>query len=70
MKYRCVLRSILPPTRGYLFVLAAMPCPCERRRHAQAANLYQSHGLVHGNHEIRAADAARTRIIKNVSDTH
>jgi hypothetical protein len=32
---------------------------------AQAANFYQSNGLVHGNHEIRAADSARTRIIGN-----
>ena len=32
---------------------------------AQAANFYQSHGLVHGHHDIRAADAARTRIIGN-----
>jgi len=32
---------------------------------AQAANFYQSNGFVHGNHEIRAADAARTRIIGN-----
>jgi hypothetical protein len=30
----------------------------------QAANFYQSHGLVHG-HGIRAADPARTRIIGN-----
>ena len=32
---------------------------------AQAANFYQPHGLVHGHHDIRAADAARTRIIGN-----
>jgi hypothetical protein len=32
---------------------------------AHAANFYQSHGLVRGNHEIRAADAARTWIIGN-----
>ena len=32
---------------------------------AQAANFYQPHGLVHGDHDIRAADAARTRIIGN-----
>ena len=32
---------------------------------AQAANFYQSHGLVRGHHDIRAADAARTRIIGN-----
>jgi hypothetical protein len=31
---------------------------------AEAANFYQSHGLVHG-HRIRAADPARTRIIGN-----
>ena len=30
----------------------------------EAANFYQSHGLVHG-HRIRAADPARTRIIGN-----
>jgi hypothetical protein len=32
---------------------------------AQAANFYQPHGLVRGHHDIRAADAARTRIIGN-----
>ena len=32
---------------------------------AQAANFYQRHGIVHGDHDIRAADAARTRIIGN-----
>jgi hypothetical protein len=32
---------------------------------AQAANFYQSHGLVRGHHDIRAADPARTRIIGN-----
>jgi hypothetical protein len=32
---------------------------------AQAANFYQPHGFVHGHHDIRAADAARTRIIGN-----
>jgi hypothetical protein len=32
---------------------------------AQAANYYQPHGLVHGHHDIRAADPARTRIIGN-----
>lgn len=32
---------------------------------AQAANFYQPHGLVHGDHDVRAADAARTRIIGN-----
>lgn len=32
---------------------------------AQAANFYQSHGFVRGHHDIRAADAARTRIIGN-----
>jgi len=32
---------------------------------AQAANFYQTHGLVRGHHDIRAADAARTRIIGN-----
>ena len=31
----------------------------------QAANFYQPHGLVHGHHDIHAADAARTRIIGN-----
>ena len=32
---------------------------------AQAANFYQPHGLVHGHHDIRAADPARTQIIGN-----
>jgi hypothetical protein len=32
---------------------------------AQAANFYQSHGLLHGDHDIRAADPTRTRIIGN-----
>lgn len=32
---------------------------------AQAVNFYQPHGIVHGDHDIRAADAARTRIIGN-----
>jgi hypothetical protein len=32
---------------------------------AQAANFYQPSGLVHGHHDIRAADAARTKIIGN-----
>lgn len=32
---------------------------------AQAANFYQPHGLVRGDHDIRAANAARTRIIGN-----
>jgi hypothetical protein len=32
---------------------------------AQAANFYQLNGLVRGNNDIRAADAARTRIIGN-----
>jgi hypothetical protein len=32
---------------------------------AQAANFYQSNGFLHGHHDIRAADAARTRIIGN-----
>ena len=32
---------------------------------AQAANFYQSHGLLRGHHDIRAADPARTRIIGN-----
>jgi hypothetical protein len=32
---------------------------------AQAANFYQPNGLVRGNNDIRAADAARTRIIGN-----
>jgi hypothetical protein len=32
---------------------------------AQAANLYQPHGLIRGHHDIRAANAARTRIIGN-----
>ena len=32
---------------------------------AQAANFYQSKGLLRGHHDIRAADPARTRIIGN-----
>ena len=32
---------------------------------AQAVNFYQPHGLVHGDHDIHAADATRTRIIGN-----
>lgn len=32
---------------------------------AQAANFYQPHGLVHGDHDIRAADPSRTKIIGN-----
>ena len=32
---------------------------------ARAANFYQPHGLVHGDHDIRAADASRTQIIGN-----
>ena len=32
---------------------------------AQAANFYQPHGIVRGDHDIRAADPARTRIIGN-----
>lgn len=32
---------------------------------AQAANFYQPHGIIHGDHDIRAADPARTRIIGN-----
>ena len=32
---------------------------------SEAANFYQSHGLLRGQHDIRAADAARTRIIGN-----
>jgi pimeloyl-ACP methyl ester carboxylesterase len=32
---------------------------------SQAANFYQTHGLVHGDHDIRAADPAHTRIIGN-----
>jgi hypothetical protein len=32
---------------------------------AQAANFYQPNGLVHGHHDIRAADSARTKIIGN-----
>ena len=32
---------------------------------AQAVNFYQPHGLVRGHHDIRAADATRTRIIGN-----
>jgi pimeloyl-ACP methyl ester carboxylesterase len=32
---------------------------------AEAANFYQTKGLLHGRPEIRAADAARTRIIGN-----
>jgi hypothetical protein len=31
----------------------------------QAANFYQSHGLLRGHHDIRAADPARTQIIGN-----
>jgi len=32
---------------------------------AQAANFYQPHGIVRGDHDIRAADPAHTRIIGN-----
>jgi len=32
---------------------------------AQAVNFYQPHGIVRGDHDIRAADAAHTRIIGN-----
>jgi hypothetical protein len=32
---------------------------------AQAANFYQSNGFLRGHHDIRAADASRTRIIGN-----
>jgi hypothetical protein len=32
---------------------------------AQAANYYQPHGLLHGDHDIRAADPAHTKIIGN-----
>lgn len=32
---------------------------------AQAVNFYQPHGIVHGDHDIRAADPARTKIIGN-----
>jgi len=32
---------------------------------AQAANFYQPDGLVHGEHDIHAADTARTRILGN-----
>jgi hypothetical protein len=32
---------------------------------AMAANFYQPHGLVHGAHDIRAADATHTKIIGN-----
>jgi len=32
---------------------------------AEAANFYQSDGLLHGRYEIRAEDAARTRILGN-----
>jgi hypothetical protein len=32
---------------------------------AQAANFYQPNGIVHGDHDIHAADPARTRIIGN-----
>ncbi len=32
---------------------------------AQAANFYQPHGLVHGDHDIRAVDPSRTKIIGN-----
>lgn len=31
----------------------------------QAANFYQTHGLLHGHHDIRAADPSRTQIIGN-----
>jgi hypothetical protein len=33
---------------------------------AQAANFYQDHGLLRGDHDIRAANPAHTRIIGNV----
>jgi hypothetical protein len=32
---------------------------------AQAANFYQPHGLVHGDHDIRAVDPSRTKIVGN-----
>jgi hypothetical protein len=32
---------------------------------AQAANFYQTHGILHGNHPIRAADPSHTKIIGN-----
>jgi len=32
---------------------------------AQAVNFYQPHGIIHGAHDIQAADADRTRIIGN-----
>jgi len=32
---------------------------------AQAPNFYQPHGIVHGDHDIRAADPARTRFNGN-----
>ena len=32
---------------------------------AQAANFYQPYGMVHGDHDIRAADPVRTRIVGN-----
>jgi hypothetical protein len=32
---------------------------------AQAINFYQRRGLIHGDHDIRAADAAHTRIVGN-----
>jgi hypothetical protein len=33
---------------------------------AQAANFYQSNGLLHGRSQIRAADASRTKIVENL----
>lgn len=32
---------------------------------AQAANFYQTHGILHGDHDIRAADPSHTHIIGN-----
>ena len=32
---------------------------------AQAANFYQPHGLLHGHHDIRPANEAKTRIVGN-----
>jgi len=38
---------------------------------AEAANFYQPSGVLHGRREIRAADAAHTRILGNFqSDYH
>ncbi len=32
---------------------------------AAAANFYQPHGMIHGRHQIRAADSAKTQILGN-----